>query len=74
MSAGDVIAIPHDYAHGFLSLTDDVIIQYLLDNKFSAKSYRGFNANSFIKEQFPNRKITISKKDKSLEDKILMHD
>ena len=32
------------------------------------------NANSFIKEQFPNRKITISKKDKSLKDKILMDD
>ena len=74
LSAGDVIAIPHDYAHGFLSLTDDVIIQYLLDNKFSAKSYSGFNANSFIKEKFPNRKITISKKDKSLKDKILIND
>ena len=74
LTAGDVIAIPHDYAHGFLSLTNNVIIQYLLDNKFSAKNYSGFNANSFIKEKFPNRKITISKKDKSLKDKILIDD
>ena len=71
LSAGDVIAIPHDYAHGFLSLTNDVIIQYLLDKKFSAKSYSGFNANSFIKKRFPSRKINISNKDKNLKDKIL---
>ena len=74
LSAGDVIAIPHDYAHGFLSLTDDVIIQYLLDNKFSARSYSGLNANSFIQEKFSNRKIIISMKDKSLKDKILIDD
>ena len=74
LSAGDVIAIPQDYAHGFLSLTNDVIIQYLLDKKFSTKSYSGFNANSFIKEKFFNRKITISNKDKSLKDKILIDD
>ena len=74
LSAGDVIAIPQDYAHGFLSLTNKVIIQYLLDNKFSAKNYSGFNANSFIKKKFTGKKIIISSKDKSLKDKILIDD
>ncbi len=72
LSAGDIIVIPKNYAHGFLSKTDDVVIQYFLDEKYSAKHYTGLNAKDFIKNKFPKKKIIISKKDKALKEEILI--
>jgi len=72
LSAGDIIVIPKNYAHGFLSKTDDVVIQYFLDEKYSAKQYTGLNAKDFIKNKFPKKKIIISKKDKALKEEILI--
>ena len=40
MSAGDAILIPENYAHGFISLTDETLLQYFLDNVFSEENYK----------------------------------
>ena len=72
LSAGDIIVIPKNYAHGFLSKTDDVVIQYFLDEKYSEKHYTGLNAKDFINNKFPKKRIIISKKDKALKEEILI--
>ena len=71
LEAGDVIVIPKEYAHGFLSKTDNVVIQYFMDEKFSVRHYSGLNATRFLKEEFPKKKIVISQKDKQLTDLLI---
>jgi dTDP-4-dehydrorhamnose 3,5-epimerase len=49
---GQQILIPKGYAHGFLALEDDTIIQYLVDNDYSKSTELSFNwkSNNIVKE------------------------
>jgi len=71
LSVGDVIAIPSNYAHGFYSLSDNVLLQYIMNNEYSASCYKGINGNDFIKNRFNDKKVIISKKDSSLPKKLI---
>ena len=68
LSAGDAIFIPKGFAHGFLSLTDNVLLQYFMDDKYSQENYKGININKYLKEEFPDLEIIVSEKDSSLSD------
>ena len=66
ISAGDAIFVPNNYAHGFVSLTDNVLMQYFIDNKFSQENYKGFNITKYLEKEYPNLDLIISEKDRKL--------
>ena len=66
ISAGDAIFVPNNYAHGFISLTDNVLMQYFMDNKFSQENYKGFNITKYLEKEYPNIDLIISEKDRNL--------
>ena len=66
ISAGDAILIPNSYAHGFISLTDDVLLQYFMDCEFSEENYKGFNISEFLENEFQELDLIISEKDRNL--------
>ena len=66
ISAGDAIFVPNNYAHGFVSLTDNVVMQYFMDNKFSQENYKGFNITKYLEKEYPNIDLIISEKDRKL--------
>ena len=65
ISAGDAIFVPNNYAHGFISLTDNVLMQYFMDNKFSQENYKGFNITKYLEKEYPNIDLIISEKDRN---------
>ena len=66
ISAGDAIFVPNNYAHGFVSFTDNVLMQYFMDNKFSQENYKGFSITKFLEKEYPNIDLIISEKDRNL--------
>jgi dTDP-4-dehydrorhamnose 3,5-epimerase len=52
MVPGDQIYVPRGFAHGFLALEDDTMIQYLVDNVYSPKTEISFDwkSNEIVKE------------------------
>jgi dTDP-4-dehydrorhamnose 3,5-epimerase-like enzyme len=36
MNEGDVLYVPHGYAHGFLTLQSQTIVNYLVDEEYSS--------------------------------------
>lgn len=68
MSAGDAIYIPKNYAHGYLTTTDNVLMQYFMDEEYSQISYKGINCNKYLEKKFPNLNLIISDKDKNLKE------
>ena len=38
MSEGDEIIVPKGYAHGFITLEDYTVVQYLVDNEYNPSS------------------------------------
>ena len=64
--AGDAIFVPNNYAHGFVSLTDNVLMQYFMDNKFSQENYKGFNITKYLEKEYPNLDLINSEKDRKL--------
>ena len=71
MSAGDAILIPENYAHGFISLTDEVLLQYFMDNEYSKENYKGLNLKKYLEREFPKLDLIVSDKDKNLDNFIL---
>ena len=71
MTAGDAILIPENYAHGFISLTDEVLLQYFMDNEFSKENYKGLNLKKYLEREFPKLDLIVSDKDKNLNNFIL---
>ena len=72
MFPGHQLKVPAGYAHGFLSLEDDTIIQYLVDNNYNPHSEISFDWKSIdiIKEiillEIGNEaNINMSDKDKN---------
>ena len=72
MSEGDEIIVPKGYAHGFITLEDNTVVQYLVDNEYNPSSEGNIVWTTFesildkIKEvspEFDDSKVIISKKD-----------
>ena len=66
ISAGDAIFVPNNYAHGFISLTDNVLMQYFMDNKFSQENYKGFSITKYLDKEYSNIDLIISEQDRNL--------
>ena len=71
ISAGDAILIPKNYAHGFISLTGNVLLQYFMDNEYSQKNYKGLNLKKYLEREFPKLDLIISEKDKDIKESIV---
>ena len=71
MSAGDAILIPENYAHGFISTTDDVLMQYFMDEEYSAENYKRVNCQKYLEREFPELDLIISEKDQKLQDSLI---
>ncbi len=52
MTPGDQIYVPRGFAHGFLALEEETMIQYLVDNVYSPKTEISFDwkSNKTVKE------------------------
>jgi dTDP-4-dehydrorhamnose 3,5-epimerase-like enzyme len=72
LSEGDVIAIPSNFAHGFYSFTDEVLLQYIMDKEYSHENYKGINGQDFINNTIENSKILISEKDLGLPKELIL--
>jgi dTDP-4-dehydrorhamnose 3,5-epimerase len=42
---GNAVFVPRGFAHGFLSLTDDAVVEYLIDTPYAAALARGVRWN-----------------------------
>ena len=72
MEAGDLFIVPETHAHGFITLSDNVIIQYLMNNDYNEELYRGINGYEFVKDDLNIKDMTISEKDKSYQTIFLL--
>ena len=52
LSPGEQVYVPKGFAHGFLALENDTIIQYLVDNEYSPRDEISFDwkSNDTVKE------------------------
>ncbi|MDA9917545.1 dTDP-4-dehydrorhamnose 3,5-epimerase family protein [Gammaproteobacteria bacterium] len=66
LEAGDVIVVPNNFAHGFYTKSSDVLLQYLMDKKFSPDHYTGFNPLGYIQTRSFDSEPIISNQDMSL--------
>ncbi len=62
------IFVPRNFAHGFLTLEDDCVVQYLVDNDYNKESERTLFWNELpeLKEILQNTNLIISDKDNPL--------
>lgn len=62
------IFVPRNFAHGFITLEDDCVVQYLVDNEYSKESERTLFWNELpeLKEILQNTNLIISDKDNPL--------
>lgn len=65
LTKGDMIFIPNNYAHGFISKSKNVVLQYVMDDIYSPDHYDGINAINFLDKNFDIESIIISDKDKN---------
>ena len=65
LTTDDAILVPRGYAHGFITLVDNVIVQYLVDNDYSKENERTFFWTNIadLKKELENKKLIISEKD-----------
>ena len=61
---GDIIFIPSDHAHGFITEEKHTILQYLMDAPFSPNHYTGINGAHAVSSYSSD--IVMSQKDKNL--------
>jgi dTDP-4-dehydrorhamnose 3,5-epimerase len=66
LKAGDILLIPNNYAHGFYTCSDNVLIQYIMNKEYSPESYTGFNGLDFISKKMDRQDIVISANDLTL--------
>ena len=66
---GNAILIPAGCAHGFLSLTDDAVLEYMMDVPFAAGFGRGVRWNDpAFAIAWPAEPAVISDRDASWDD------
>jgi dTDP-4-dehydrorhamnose 3,5-epimerase len=72
MKSGDELIVPRGFAHGFITLEDNTIVQYLVDNDYSPSTEGSLLWSSFseikseilkIDDTFDVSKVIISEKD-----------
>jgi dTDP-4-dehydrorhamnose 3,5-epimerase len=66
LKAGDILLIPNNYAHGFYTCSNNVLIQYIMNKEYNPESYTGFNGLDFICKKMNRQDILISPNDLSL--------
>ena len=71
LTTGDAILIPSNIAHGFITLSNEVLMQYFLDKTYSEEHYKGINGNSFLRNNFEDKEFLVSPKDKALEQELI---
>ena len=62
--------IPRGFAHGFLVLSEEAIVCYKIDNKFSIETYKGIKYNDpkiNIEWKLQSSQIKVSNKDMNFE-------
>jgi dTDP-4-dehydrorhamnose 3,5-epimerase len=72
MKGGDELIVPRGFAHGFITLEENTVVQYLVDNDYSQKTEGSLFWSSFpeikneilrIDSTFDEFSIIISEKD-----------
>jgi dTDP-4-dehydrorhamnose 3,5-epimerase len=67
--SGRALFVPEGFAHGFITLVDDVDVFYHMSNFFHAESARGFRWNDpFFKMEWPSAPTIISGRDATYQD------
>lgn len=69
MEEGDSLFVPKGYAHGFLTLKHDTVINYFVDNDYSVEHERSIfwgsikEVSDIIENYLGDNRLTINKKD-----------
>lgn len=74
LQPGDLLFVPSSYAHGFLTKTTDVCLQYIMDARFNKDSYSGIDAIDFVSQFAGREKLIVSEKDKNFKLKLKIND
>lgn len=70
MCPGDEVYVPREYAHGFITLEENTVVQYLVDNDYHPQS-----EGSLVWSSFPEITKEISKIDSSFnKDSVIISD
>lgn len=74
MNPGDEIFVPRGYAHGFITLEENTVVQYLVDNEYNPQSEGSLVWSSFpeITEEILKIDPTFNKEDVVISDKDLI--
>ena len=74
MESGDELLVPKGFAHGFITLRDNTIVQYLVDNDYSPESEGSIVWTNFkqIKVKIENLVGNFDEKDITISDKDLV--
>jgi dTDP-4-dehydrorhamnose 3,5-epimerase len=62
MKAGDELIVPRGFAHGFITLEENTVVQYLVDNDYSQKT-----EGSLLWSSFPEIKNEILRLDSTFD-------
>lgn len=75
MKPGDELFVPFDFAHGFITLDDNTIVQYLVDNHYDPKSERCilWSTISEIENKILEYDKNFNKNNLLISDKDLIH-
>jgi len=67
MGPGDEILVPREYAHGFITLEENTIVQYLVDNDYNPQS-----ECSLVWTSFPEIKKTMLNIDSNFDSDLIV--
>ena len=67
MKGGDELIVPRGFAHGFITLEDNTVIQYLVDNDYNPKT-----EGSLLWSSFPDIKNEILRLDSTFDDSSII--